>query len=273
MLGRLQRPLGLTATDRGLHVRIAAIEARNRRAAMLFLTRDPAAVMAFLGLDARRFERGFATEDEVFAWVARGRFFASGLLLLGRGRTEEGGEKAADRARVAKRAMYARFVGEWAPAHPEAFGAGGREWGREEVLVEALEWFGGDVRGVYDGMVQENEAVVRAEALMERIRAALPVEGDRMGLVLKGVKRWVGFVDGRLFLRPEDQELGAIAGLPEWIRLVRTEDEEGVVQFVLGHWETLLLREKKRASNMKAAKGPIKPEAQDMAALAGNGTA
>ncbi len=135
ILGICHRSLGLTCNDQGLHLRVEEVEPHDKRKSLLFLTRDPGAMLEFYGLDAAKHAAGFRDEVDLFHWVTRGRFFSWALLGS---RTE----KAKDRARIRKRAMYRRFVEEYRPPAQESAAGPGQVWSRKQVLEEALAFFG-----------------------------------------------------------------------------------------------------------------------------------
>ena len=54
LLGTTIRPFGLTANEKGLHIRIEEIELLDRKRSMICLTNDPREVCHLLGLDAAR---------------------------------------------------------------------------------------------------------------------------------------------------------------------------------------------------------------------------
>ncbi|EKG19027.1 hypothetical protein MPH_03717 [Macrophomina phaseolina MS6] len=222
ILGVVHRPLGLTATDRGLHVRVPEIEPSNKKASMILLTRDPLAVLAFLGLDAARYvQRDFAGETDVFAWVAAARFF--------------------DRA---KRGMYRRFVDEWVPANLEA--GADCKWTREMVLEEALEAFG--KRTEYEARLMEHRERLREDALWHAIKETVPRKGESLALVIRGLKRWVSMDGGALMLREEP--------LPEgkkcWVKELEKGGEGRVLKWVEEHWPYVQIKEKAWATLKKA---------------------
>jgi hypothetical protein len=245
VLGMLQRPLGLTANDRGLHLRIPEIETRNRKAAMVYLTHEPAKMLRFLGLDVQKYVAGFSTNEEIFEWIVGGRFFGRAVLI------REGNENAGDRARFTKRKMFSECMNEWIPAHNHIF-TSKRDWTREEVLQDALRWFGDGVRQEYANKMVEHELVDREDGLLARIRDAIPVENEKLGLVMKGLKRWVVLDNGHA--RLSELEHLDIGDRPRWTSRVQISEQEGVVNFVQAHWETLLNMEKTRASQMRHAK-------------------
>ncbi|KAF4544192.1 uncharacterized protein LTHEOB_6310 [Lasiodiplodia theobromae] len=250
ILGVVHRPLGLTATDRGLHVRMAAIEKANRKASLVHLSHEPRAVLAFFGLDPGPYERAeFGSEEEVFAWVAGGRFFDRYAVVPRRGGGGEEEEKRPesenhnDRARRAKRGMYRRFVEEWVPAHPEAGAA--CAWTREAVLEEALDVFG--KRAEHDERLAEYRLATREEELWRAIKEKVPRKGVSLALVVRGLKRWVRVEGGTLALCDEP----LLEEKKPWLRHMGENGEEEVLKWVEEHWVEVQVKEKAFAALKK----------------------
>ena len=108
LLGTTIRPVGLTANDVGLHLRIPEIDEANRKRGMLLLTSEPDQVLDFLGLDKDKYERPFESVEALYQFVLGCRWFS--------GKTYVRAElKANDRKRMAQRELYRRFVDEWLP--------------------------------------------------------------------------------------------------------------------------------------------------------------
>jgi hypothetical protein len=200
IIGICHKPLGLTCNDKGLHVRLEQIEPYNKKKALLFLTLDPEEAMSFYRFDTTKYKAGFHTEEELFDWVINGRFFSRDVF---EGRIE----KANDRARQNKRPMYKRFVEEYMASHLDI---GKSTWTRAEVLEQALETF--NVRATYQAMIEEHNTKEAEEVLWKEIREALPLElqNAALGLVLKGLRRWVVFEDGEINSSPTVQSFPAI---------------------------------------------------------------
>ena len=258
IIGVAHRSLGITANDKGLNIRVQELEGINRKASMLFLTDDPARTMQFLGLDDAKYNSGFRNEDELFAWIAQGRFFNRNII-------EERTENANDRRRTAMRGMYRRFLHEWVPTHPDV-GAGDQTWTREEVLSEALTTFGKHDEYdaiMHDFRIHENEAT-----LWKHIAKCLPLEDSPLGTVLRALKRWVRFDDGHPVLRSEAQ-VGHEGRLIWSIEMHRgkgmsnggvkdnsgKDDEARILEWVGAHWEEAKALEKKRVGDEKRERG------------------
>lgn len=172
ILGTTIRPFGLTANDRGLHVRIAEIETDQRKKSLLFLTCEPDDVLSFLGLDVAAYRQGWESVDEMFRFLAGGR-------LMRREAFVQRDLKANDRKRMVVRDCYRRFV-EWALGSGLGEEQSEREQGkgetREQVLEEALEVFG--KRAEYEERLavwrdQQEKVAIRVEGREERKARAL----------------------------------------------------------------------------------------------------
>lgn len=135
LLGTTIRPFGLTANERGLHVRIPEIERLNRTRALVWLTASPAAAMRFLGYErevddaaadgtvtspgggyprqTKVLDTEFDSWEDLYRFVARGRFFRrEKFVRLGDDATLF---KANDRQRMKQRPGYRHFVLDWIP--------------------------------------------------------------------------------------------------------------------------------------------------------------
>jgi hypothetical protein len=259
LLGLLQRPLGLTTNDRGLHVRVREMEEMNRKAAMIFLTSDVVEMLEFLGLDVGKWEKGFESNEEVFEWCLRGRFWGEKVvtdILAGRHReTEDGvGMHSGDRQRMRKRAMFRACVDEFLPQYRDLW-MGKRDWNRKEILEETLKCFG--VREEYDKKVEDAAIVRKERELLEVIKKAIPEEGERLGEVMKGFKRWVRWENGKPIMCNEGEEIG---DKPKWLSLVKNEEREGLLKWLTDNHQELRRREKERASRMRKDKEVAKKD-------------
>lgn len=136
LLGTTIRPFGLTANDKGMHLRIAEIEPSDKKKSLLFLTKEPQDVLAFLGLDQIQYEAAFDSIEALYQYVTTCRFFNPASY-------RRDGLKANDRKRMAQRAVYRAFLDEWVPMHYKAeFGKHLALPTREAVAEEALNGFG-----------------------------------------------------------------------------------------------------------------------------------
>lgn len=238
ILGISHRPLGLVCNDQGLHARVPEIEPYNKKKALLFLTRDPEQAMSFYGLDAAKHRAGFTNEEDLFDWASGGRFFSQETF-------ESRTEKHNDRARQMKRPMYRRFVEEYMPSHPDKGTC--KVWTRQEVLCEVIDVF--EKQADYDIMMEEHRLKTAEEELWKEIKAAVPVQSNSLALILKGLRRWVAFEDGRPLITSEPN-----LGEPlVWSKSVSADTKDAVLAWVHDNWQRVKALEKARASASKVA--------------------
>lgn len=239
IVGISHRAFGLACTDKGLHVRLEQIEPYNKEKAKLFLTRDPNKAMDFYGLDTAKYWSGFTNENDLFDWVSNGRFFSAAVF----GRKVE---KHNDRARQAKRPMYARFVEQYMPAHMDKNIS--KVWTRQEVLEEALKTF--DKQAEYDAMIEEHQSKEDEETLRDQVRTVLPIESkSSKDFAIKALKRWVIFDNGEPKIATEPR----LDNETQWTRLMAPGSREDVLLWMKEHWQEAKVLEKERASVAKAA--------------------
>ncbi|PVI00946.1 hypothetical protein DM02DRAFT_614008 [Periconia macrospinosa] len=247
IIGICHRHLGLTCNDRGLHLRVSQIEPYDKKKSLLFLTCDPTQAMTFFGLDAEKYYAGFATEDELFEWIVRGRFFSRTVF-------EERIEKHNDRARLLKRPMYRRFMTEFIPTHPSVGlhseeGSSSPPWTRDQVLEEALTTF--SAHAEYQRMMTEHNTKEAEETFWKRVKDVIPAEGSSLAVGVKGLRRWVGFVDGKPYIRSS-----CVKETPIWTEEIRGEGrEEEVLRWVGENWQTVKALEKKRSKDSREGAG------------------
>ncbi|KAL9125132.1 MAG: hypothetical protein Q9217_005621 [Psora testacea] len=174
LLGTTIRPVGLTANNRGLHLRIEDIERLDRQKSLVFLTREAEAVVRFLGLNMEKYKKPFESKEEMYEFVRACRFFDPKTY-------QRGGLKANDRKRMAKREIYRRFVEEWVPEHCNIAGDGTLlRPTRGEIMEEALDTF--EKREEYetplkDWRMERVDSLTRQEQKAGRKLAWAEIEG------------------------------------------------------------------------------------------------
>jgi hypothetical protein len=237
IIGVTHRSLGLTCNDRGLHVRVPEIEPYNKTQALLFLTRDPKEAMEFYDFDYKKYQAGFENANDLFMWVANGRFFSNDIF-------GNRVEKSNDRARQAKRPMYQRFVEDFMPAKPDVGADIG--WTREGVLHDAITHF--DKQKEYAAMMEEHHLKTAEENLWKDVRAAIGVTSKSLPTILKGFRRWVIFKDGQ----PRTMSEPNLETPLVWSKFVTAENKDDVLDWVSKNWEAVKTLEKARANTAKA---------------------
>jgi hypothetical protein len=241
ILGFSFRSLGLTSNDKGLHLRIAEIDQSEKKRRMLFLTKDPREVLAFLGLDVEMFETGFESEEQLFRWIAESRFFHPDLLADPR-------DTANDRQRKKKRGQFKRFLEDWFPANMQAEQSN-KLWTREQVAAEALRTFGKQAE--YDERIAESHLDLAETELWKKITVLLQNKGfgkARLGLALRALRRWTSISDGQLTIR----NVPVLEHWPRWIDQRGTMTDEDILNWIRLHWSEIMLLEQRRIENGKA---------------------
>ena len=131
VLAFLLRPIRLKITDKGFLLRQPRVQGKDD---LTWLTSDPKAVIGFLGLSEDSFQKGFATEYQVFD------FLLSGHLARPTSRPSELRKK--DRVLVKKRPMFRRFIEEYLPSLSDDEDGGSGRWTvPSEARDAALEYF------------------------------------------------------------------------------------------------------------------------------------
>lgn len=135
ILGTALRRYGLTANDRGLHLRIREIEAENKQHALISLTSDPVDCLGFLGLDAKEFNKNWNTLEEMFFFLVQHRFFRRDSYIrvhhLDSSSSIPGGvDGSKEKKSIETRAVYRQFVDEFLPLWQDV--------GRKRVLREEV---------------------------------------------------------------------------------------------------------------------------------------
>lgn len=95
--------------------------------------------------------------------------------------------------------MYRDFVDVWLPAHPDLGHLVGDADAdtvttrRAKTFDEALKFFG--KRSEYEELLVKLKAKQAEDAFWSVVRKRLPVSGRYLGDAMRGLKRWVDFVD------------------------------------------------------------------------------
>jgi hypothetical protein len=187
------RRYGLIANHVGLYLRLAGVENISRDQRTIQLSTSPSAVLKFLDLDETDYWTQFESLDAMFSYAASCRFYDP--------KAYEGKEdlKSNDRLRMKKRPMFMKWYEGYLMEHKED--PPGRTAGadRQEVIEEAKKVFG--VEKEYEEKRSKGLRIMGEEKFWCDVRKGLPVEGLRIGVVMRGVKREV--LGGTLPADPE----------------------------------------------------------------------
>ena len=268
----------------------------NKRDRELNLSSDPDAVLEFLGLDVGKWHDGFSTQDEVFRWIVRGRFFDRRTFERAE---EEVGDKDynknvlsqelwsskqrnREKRRKRLRPMYRHFIEDWLPSNPEAGkkrelqGVDDLHELRSWVLEEALNNFGKQLE--YDEMVDRLKAREKEDTFWVEVRRRLPLQGDSLGVTMRGLRRWVHFdyeevewmtevdpatrerTEVEVVLHPptiREQPVMNKESQPMWTKNSGLCREE-LLYWVDDNWEQIKSLEREREKTDKGAKKTVK---------------
>ena len=183
MVGSMIRPYGLVVNHIGLYLRLAGVENISRDQRTIQLTTSPSAVLKFLDLDESNYWTRFESLEAMFSYAASCRFY-NPKAYKGKGDL-----KANDRLRMKKRPMFMKWYEGYLKEHRED--PPGRMAGvdRQEVIEEAKKVFG--VAREYEERRAKGLRIMGEEKFWSDVRKGLPVEGLRIGVVMRGVKREV----------------------------------------------------------------------------------
>ena len=160
LLGRVAYKMGLRYGHQGLGFNVYSNQADNTLLDSVTLTDDPMKAMAFLGYDVDRWEKGFTTIEDIFAFTTSSPYFHADFYDL---------EKRTYKARVrdAKRPTYTKFL-EWLSLHDYSM-ASADEGFQALHLARAHEvfpHFSGDVEKVYKTETEKVESKKKLDAHM-----------------------------------------------------------------------------------------------------------
>ena len=183
IIGGTIRYFGLTANNLGLFLRIAEIETLSKEQSRIKLTSSPVEALKYLGLDEKEYWSPFDSLDGMFKYLATCRFH-NPIRYAGKEDL-----KSNDRLRMKKRPNYSKWLEEWIPNHRDDEPGSAAKSTRAEIAEEAKRVF-----GVGEEYEQKREAGIRRmgiDKLWSDVRRDLPVEGLRVGVVMRGIKREV----------------------------------------------------------------------------------
>jgi hypothetical protein len=239
IIGVLNRRVGLIMTDTGLFLIISEIAQVNRRAAMVFLTKDPYEVRDFLGLDEHKYHAGFETVEDMFLWAAKGRFF--------KGPGHEGeGETSNDRNRARKRPIFKQFLYEWAPTHSDTWDSQEGS-SRQDVRTLAMTMF--KIEDAYNQIMDTWNIKVKRDHKLQSIKDAIPEENEqRLKEAMRGMRRWTGLDrHGSPCFLPMESPNELDGNQKDWLDQIHEDQMDELLDWVQSNHAELRRREVLRA--------------------------
>lgn len=241
ILGSIHHKLGLIINDKGLWVQLdlpkAILTCGVSRSEMeTFLTLDPDRMMDFFGLDAAAYRKGFLTEEEIFAWIASGRYFRpiiqqSATICKDEAKQGETAETLDEARTTTKRRMLARFG-----TYSQSQSAGPRAKSiPAAIALEAVTFF--DRRKEYDTQMAYCLSEVQDFEFWRQVRAALPGSSSRKARIIRSLKKWVVLENNQMRIGVKTVERS---------NLSRGNEQESRDRFkwITQYWEEVYEKEK-----------------------------
>lgn len=240
ILGSTIRKRGLTVNNVGLYLRIEDIDLIDRKKSMILLTKNPAEVLEFLGLDQARWWKQFASPRDMYEYAATSRFFWADDAA--KEVDEDKRElKHNDRKRMSLRPIFRQWIEEFIPECRKQGRYGHEAPSREQTRNQAFRRFG--VQDEYERKL----AAFRRERQTDEIwrsviKGGVPAEGvppEFRSASIRGLKAIIlegDFSDGVIPPEPLIKEDGL-------------HDIEKVIEFVEANWRRVgeIYREKLRS--------------------------
>lgn len=164
------------------------------RDGMVFLSREPKAVMGFLGLSSSRYDAGFATLDELYTWLFDCRLLHAESLKIKRDNSHE-------RRREQKRKIYTQFFYEWLPermdmsvqdADAQATEVKGL---KSKYLEEAIEFFEKqeEFNAKHRPLERQLQNGIATNLLRPIVAQHSGTDSKHMAELMRAFRRYVGF--------------------------------------------------------------------------------
>lgn len=249
ILGTFNYGYGFTMKNDGFFVRIKEQEARNWSASQVFLSKDLALVMQFMELDKHKFDQGFDSVQGLFEWATKSRLFNRKLV-------EKRKDSSEMRGRMEKRPMFRRFVLEYLPSLPDV--DDDKIKTRDSLTRAALAFFGKEdefntrrAKVLLDNADDHAWDIIRTTVLMPLAQ----LEAKRLNEVVRALKRFVAFKDGRPYMCDEPEMNDE--NQARFAQAINEADEvkPSVREWILSNWEEVKARERQRAKASRRAAG------------------
>ena len=192
LIGSMMKRRDLSISDKGLALTMSEIQRSSlggKKAGRLLLSGDKTEIFAYLGLNAKKWDRGFETLEELFVWVAECRFYKRNRFLKTESKAIEVGKKATGKEKKELgRWMWVKFVEEWVPAHPDV---GVEEMDmKDDVKEEVLERWGKQAE--HERLIETHKRKEAVASIWKDIAAMVPLEGRDLGELMKRLKKVAG---------------------------------------------------------------------------------
>ncbi|KAK5164635.1 uncharacterized protein LTR77_009841 [Saxophila tyrrhenica] len=274
LLGHTVKNLGLRITDSGLWLQMIELDVAKSvpvhdladSDGRIFLSKEPAKVMEFMGLRETTFDKGFATCDELYSWAASSRLLFPETVKSSWNKSNEG-------QRERKRGMYAVYFKEWLPLRMDMKPDQDEEERqqaiarlRQDVQNDAVGFF--RKREEYDtkrhAIILKTQNMIAANHLKPLVAKHSGTEGRKLAEVYRAFQRHVDFDS---LGQPYVAETAHKNEQSQLYRFLADDgktlkDPDGADAWVKEHWELLktMLRQKGATGEAHADKGVVDKE-------------
>jgi hypothetical protein len=180
IIGSTIRPFGLTPNNVGLYLRIASIEARDKKKSLVFLTNSPERTLEYLGLDVQKWKQPFKSLQDMYDYAATCRFFSPKVYK------DKSDLKSNDRQRCRKRIAFRIWVEEYLPEHRDRRAGSASQLARDDVIEEAKAVF--NVEKECDRKLSEWKRKTEEEQLWRSIKESIPRDNLKLSRVTRDLR-------------------------------------------------------------------------------------
>ncbi|KAK4565908.1 hypothetical protein LTR86_003757 [Recurvomyces mirabilis] len=257
ILGRIIRDVGFSVHGDGLWLQLPELDEAKKmnlhniadKSGMIWLSGDPAEVMAFMHMFVDSYKRGFGTLRDLYTWLASCRLLLGEATVFAKADDSENVEAKYQ----GKPKLYQNFFREGihnALRGGQVYDGMSAADVRQMLLHEALEKFGKAAEHEQKaGVLRRKIAHGKAEHwLKQAIMNATGKEGKNVTEIVRAFRRWVGVTGStrELYILPaaRSDETSELYKLVDGTQNV-VQDSAANEAFVAKHWEDIrvLLRQ------------------------------
>lgn len=241
ILGGIIRRHGLTASSKGLSLRIAEVELHNKEQARVLMTDDPTTVLEYLSLDPEKYWRPFTSWDAMMSYAASCRFHDPARWKDRMPEDTKKDMKANDRQRASKRPAFGYWIDTYLPEHVDDEAGQDARFSRDDVVEDAKRFFGPEFAARFEARKTKMIRLINVDTLWSEIRKGLPLEGVEIGVVMKGMKREIVGQQGG-----EDNDEDKVSTVEEVRKAFREDRFDDVLDWAKTNWKQVGERQKAR---------------------------
>ncbi len=173
ILGRFFHKFGLKFGHQGLIYPLRDDRGQIRKE--IVVCKDTSKIIRFLGLDASKWMNGFSTLEDIFEWVAAGKYFDPNIFL--------GELSAINEKRDRKRKTFSKFLDWLESSNPEQRYEFLKRDDRDRYVPQIERYFGVDLNGEMEkfNKQMEREDMIRSKFNGEIVMEITGLKGKELG--------------------------------------------------------------------------------------------